>query len=732
MGVATQDEHVAAPMVTPGSPRPDTGVLRRFLIASAIGGLAAVGLFGWLLTMGRAELTSWQQYGNFYDEQARAWLDGRWDVPAKTLGIERFEVRGRSYMYQGPFPALLRLPVVALTDRFDGRMTVASMLAGFSVAVGGVIALHWRIRSLLQGVGRPLPRSEAWLTGALTFAATGGSALLFVASRAWVYHEAIIWGTAWALISLAAVLSCLRQPNSRHFVLAAVAAALSLGSRSSVGLGPVVAIALVAVGHSLVWLATRVRKRRAGVGQFLDHFRWLAGDAANRRIRPLVAASAAVAPLAAYAAVNWIKFRTAFSIPFQSQGFTLVDPSRQAMLDANDGSYVGLQFVATTLPQYLRPDAIGLSSAFPFVDFPALAPVQGGAVFDLVDRSTSAPVAMPLLVILALVAVVAMVRPAWGAATAVDSSGLGVLRVPALGALASTALILPFPYIANRYLADMVPFLAVAGLAGAQVLFARSGAWQRRTRSVVVTALVAALVAGTWVNLGLGLIYQRLYSPNADEDVIAAFLDTSFDLPQAIGLDPPIPITQGDTLPGHGERGQLFIVGDCDGLYLSDGMEENSIKITDWNPVERTEATGRWQRHVVFDDVAIGTRQPLVSHTGPGGSGVLWVERRAGDGLVFGWTGDVGRSESPERSVPAGRSYDLDVILDPEVSQVEVHLDGILMYESYAIDVGGGPGFLGVDISGDPTVEDRFTGELLPLPAEQGLCEELRAEAGLE
>ena len=67
---------------------------------------------------------------NFFDFQARAFMDGRLWVTPGSLGIEGFQVDGREYMYFGPFPALLRIPVLWTTSEFDGRLTVVSMLPG--------------------------------------------------------------------------------------------------------------------------------------------------------------------------------------------------------------------------------------------------------------------------------------------------------------------------------------------------------------------------------------------------------------------------------------------------------------------------------------------------------------------------------------------------------------------------------------------------------------------------
>ena len=58
---------------------------------------------------------------NFFDLQARAFLDGDLAVPTDSLGIEGFVIDGRTFMYFPPFPALLRIPVLMVTDGFDGR-----------------------------------------------------------------------------------------------------------------------------------------------------------------------------------------------------------------------------------------------------------------------------------------------------------------------------------------------------------------------------------------------------------------------------------------------------------------------------------------------------------------------------------------------------------------------------------------------------------------------------------
>ena len=59
-------------------------------------------------------------------------------------------------------------------------------------------------------------------------------------------------------------------------------------------------------------------------------------------------------------------------------------------------------------------------------------------------------------------------------------TGVSALRGPTLGALAGALTILPFGYIANRYLADALPVLVIAGLVGVHVLLARTAGRSRR------------------------------------------------------------------------------------------------------------------------------------------------------------------------------------------------------------------------------------------------------------
>ena len=112
---------------------------RRFTIAVLIALGIALVPYLWVLWGHHLDplRTAWDSgsFSNFYDLQARALLHGRLNVPKGSLSIEAFVVGGKQYMYFGPLLAILRMPILALTNHFDGGLTAPSMLVVSEVAV---------------------------------------------------------------------------------------------------------------------------------------------------------------------------------------------------------------------------------------------------------------------------------------------------------------------------------------------------------------------------------------------------------------------------------------------------------------------------------------------------------------------------------------------------------------------------------------------------------------------
>lgn len=699
---------------------------RRFVAAVIAGGILGTLAFGWMVSRGTFDLTEWQKVGYFYDAQTESWLDGHWDIEQKVLGIEAFTVDDKSYMYQGPLPAILRLPVFAITDSLYGRLTAISMLLAFVVAVTFAGRLLWRLRNIIRPRA-PVGNGEIAFTAFFMFVLGGGSSLLYTASRAWVYHEAILWGVALSIAAFEAILAFFQKPSPGKLAWAAFFTSGAMLSRVSIGLGPVAALGLLTLGLAISWLRTHLRGDSDFVRRWGDRLAWLSPRQIAGNPRYLIgAAVVCILPVVLYAAVNYIKFDSFFSVPFDGQNFSQVDRGRQAFLAENNGTLFGLKFIPTTAFQYMRPDALSFTSTFPFVDFPPFpGRVFGGYRLDLFDRTSSIPSSLPFWFALTVPAVIALVLPA---RTRILKA-LALVRVPVIGAAAGALTLLPFGYISNRYIADAFPFLVISGGIGMYLLWARFD-----RRSVPVTWWVKPAVGGLvvlgvftiWANASLALLFQRAYSPNVPEHVIADWIETQHNVNSALGIDDLDRVGFGDELPVSGRSGDLFIIGACDGLYLSDGQETNDVKWTNWNAVERTAATGHFRYEATFEERPEGTREPVMVSGTPEAPNVVWMEHLGDDQVVFGYDGEPADWEFLPVDIEYGKTYTLDLVMDPRVASLIVRLDDELVFETFYT----GPREIEV---GENTVEAPGVGpslgaELVPLPTDTPVCDELLAD----
>jgi hypothetical protein len=696
---------------------------RRYAVAWLLGSLAAALLFVWMLNLGRIDFFQTQRFGGtFFDEQARALADGHWDLPTTNLGPEAYIVDGKAYIYFGPVPALLRFPVLAVTDELDGRLTQVSMLAAWIVAMFFAARLGWQVRGLVRG-DRPVGTFEVWATGLFALMLGAGSSLLFLASRAWVYHETLLWGVAFAIAAYDTLLRFLRRPHAWLLAATGGLSAAALLTRPAVGLGPTVALGVVTLGGLVAALrpslAPRLREwgftpaDRVGAG-------WVAGLAA-----------ACVVPVMLYASVNYIKFEQLFGIPFETQTQNLIDETREETLAASGGTLFNVRALPTTTLQLLRPDAIRPTRLFPFAEFPPPAPVIGDVKFDLVDRASSLPVAMPVLVLLSIAGLILLLRPRRGGPAGSDPAsdpGPALLRAPAIGAAVGGGTSLLIIYVAHRYTADFIPLLLLLGLVGGNWLFRRwetAGAADGWSRAAAI-ALVALVGWGVYVNGALALTYQRLVSSVGDLTARAELVDWQVQIDELTGSTPEYGV--GDELPVDAEDGDLFVIGDCEGLYRYGALDVVSGYGSDWTTwaaVERTRTTGRFRMEVTFPEgVETGTYQPLLTSGTRRQPNWLAVEFRDGDAIAFAFgSGEDVPTSGTAVDIDPGRAYEVDVIFDRRVSELVVTFEGRVVLNALYLNTEDDV-LVGRNPFGGP-VERRFTGEIEELPTPTPICDEL-------
>lgn len=518
-----------------------TSALRRSIAAGA---LAALAIDVWMLAGPHGDLVrDMSPLGAFYDVQGRAFLAGHLAVPAAPVGIEGFQIGGATYLYYGPVLALLRLPVLLATHRLDGRMSALSMVVALIVLLVAAAVVYTRTRRLLRS-DAPVDRVEQTLAFVLFLALGAGSVAVYLAAMPVVYEETELWGAALALAALAAIVGLLESPGVRRVAWAGLLTTLAVNTRVSVGLGPVAAL-----GALTVATAAGSFGPRAAVGKGV--------------LAALVLAT--LVPVATSAAINQAKFDRPFGIPIEKQVASRIGEDRRAALRANGGSIFGPQFAPTVLLSTARPDAIGAVRAFPFVGLPARPPhVVGDVRFDTLQASLSAPTSMPLLCLLTLCGLVGLGRrrsrrPLLVVLLAASTGYLGALTIG---------------YVTTRYLADLLPFLALGGIAGLHLLLARGPS------SPLLAGAVVLALAGVGINTATGLVDQRLISPLSAQSDRAAFVHAQNRFDRLLGRRPTgISFARRVPAKAPGRTGDLLVVGPCTGLYVVGSLGT-------WLPVE--------------------------------------------------------------------------------------------------------------------------------------------------
>ncbi|CAM3493463.1 hypothetical protein [Nocardioides zeicaulis] len=487
---------------------------------------------------------------DFFDVQAQAFLNGDIHLPPGSMGIEGFIHDGQEFQYFGPFPALLRVPVFAVTDGLKGELTVFSMLLAYVLMVVMTLRLFWLVRDLLRH-GAPVGRFEAVVSGTFLALALGGTTLTFDASLPWAFHEVYAWAVPLSIAALYWLLRVLVQPTrpaaSWLFVtLLALALTRTTGGWAMCG-GAVLAG---------LWMLT---------GRLHVSRRW-----------GWVLLGVGLAPVLVAAAYNYAKFDHPYMFPLQEQVFTRISPQRQLALEVNGGSITGLQFLPSTLVSYFDPLGIRFVDYFPFVTMPEhAARAYAGATLDQSYRSGSVTAFMPALVLLTLAAMVLLLGR--------RSLERRLLRVPMIAALVVPAGVLNYGYIAFRYTSEFVPLLVLGGMVATVVLVDRVVERGPALRA----ALAGGLATGTAYSVAAMLLVGFTASATTSAGPeLNRYVDTQISV-SGSRLAPLVDEGEGlPPVPAGPDR--LYIQGDCDALYYSTGATADH-----WMLVERRQAIVR-------------------------------------------------------------------------------------------------------------------------------------------
>jgi hypothetical protein len=553
----TQFEAYAEPKVRDDGPRLFTYV--------AIAGVVIASVpFLWILMDSWSgtyhPLRSLPYFSGFYDTQAHSIIHGHLWVPKGSLGIEGFIHDGRTYTYFGPLLALLRIPFILVAPSLSGRLTTPSILVAWLLTGLFSSLLIWRVRVLLRGAVA-LGRTEAALLGVLVATIMGGSVLLFIAASPWVYDEDIAWSVAITIGTLFVFLGILDRPSKARAGAAGALILAGVLGRTTPGLACVAGAILIAV-----WFR---------FGRF-------GREGAERRRCVIPMLLAGLVPLAVASVVNRLKFGTfVIGVPFADQVWTMMNAHRRAFLAATGGKGYSLHFLPTTLWAYFQPFGMRAQSTFPFLTLPIEPPhVFGGYVTDILYPTASVPASMPLFFLSSCWAVVVTFRRR-------VTRGLALMRIPLIVGAGAVAVDFLLGYIAPRFLGDFLPLLVLGAAIGLVDIWRRCQHRRKAIQRFVVAAVVALGVFSMVANIAIAISPTTEWTPTQAANYLRAVKAVSDSTGNPLAKQ----IKHVALLPIWAPANEVYVVGNCAGLYLSSGIHYDTVPYfnaerSTWVPVE--------------------------------------------------------------------------------------------------------------------------------------------------
>jgi hypothetical protein len=402
---------------------------------------------------------------------------GEFDVDPALIGFEGTIRNGKTYIYFGIFPALLRFPLL-LTGAL-ARLDVTRLYC----AIAATVALYFKLASLAL-INDKLPRSRLQATAFFVIVLSlllGGAQIQFLKGS--IYQETIEWVGAIASAFLyCAVRGLIAKREFSTGLIAAMAglAGLALLTRASTALGLYLAAGLLVM--VLAWPAAESRRS------------WL-----PRLVRGLVSTRTVVglAILLGFVTVSSIVNYQRWGHPLQffydphAYITYMTEPERLARLEAYGmfnirRLWYGILYYFCPIWTIIRPDGQFLFSEFETRMLDGVEPPPSS--FLLSD---------PLLLVLGGAFLLRLPRLA--RERLLDLRAVTALMI---GFLIPAFLMLTFFYMAFRYRMEFYPFLEFTAFLGFYAICVNPGRFSALSRG----SLSLILIAGA----GFGIIYSHL------------------------------------------------------------------------------------------------------------------------------------------------------------------------------------------------------------------------------
>jgi hypothetical protein len=418
----------------------------------------ALSVFFWIVaTTGGRQVFVKEVLSEAYDSQAEHLLRGDPGVDVAAIRHEAIIVNGKVFMYFGPFPAFLRIP---LNFIYPGGRGTWSRISGFCAAVIALFAFAGLISQALR-CSALSARWRNWLGNACLAGFALASPLLFLLGNLSIYNEAVTWGFAW---SLAALFFAYRSRNAEGLQITcsllgfSVCAAAALLSRVTFGVPLLLIAPLLALGLPCTNRVTRL----------------------TALVLPLGAG------LAFYLLLSYAKFGTLTGTSYESY----INPVHREFAEKN--GIFNLRRVAAGFADYFSLRLPALQNRAPFLRADRHL-IPRSSLYSLPFSETYLPVTWcsSWLVLGGILGIARLLQP---------KSSTAFERAAALAFFSQLICILSFHALAERYTAELYPFLIL----GLLVFLRLSGATALYTRYAVIglvglSIVVNSLTTASWL-----------------------------------------------------------------------------------------------------------------------------------------------------------------------------------------------------------------------------------------
>ena len=406
----------------------------------------------------------------YYWTQVQSLVRGQLSVDTTTNAwIECFTIDEKCYGYFGITPSILRIPAERIfRDSFVGLVPLFVAIAvtlAFWVAMDLVRLVIVNYQTQQESVSQNLLIRWLVVTGVLL----GPGSLLIFSAKARVYEEAVVWCAAFVILTLNFIYRWSINHSDRLLWAALLTGTLSALSR------PSAIPALIVLGFAVLFIA------------------WRTGRISTK----ILGAALMVVPAGLYVIIFVSKFGS-LSFPWENYSpYILWGPFRQ-VIESNNGSTVGLQYIPTTLANYFRFDSLSFDLGSPWVtlksflpsDLIILPPVNAEQIWGY--RIPSLTNTMPVPLLFTAIAIFSQLR------LVLKRKLKGADWMPTfmlLAGLAGGVTLFMYFALASRYLGDLYPLLAV-GTAFALptvLVYSQKGKWWSRTIFPAVALMAVAI-----------------------------------------------------------------------------------------------------------------------------------------------------------------------------------------------------------------------------------------------